>query len=224
MPSKTKDPETWTPDDVMAFLKARVEELPANDVSFAYSLIGAGVARGLSEKQLKWARKLSARIINPKAAVQAVDLGDVSGLVELFDKAAAAGIKWPKLRALTPSGETLRIHRAGEKSKHLGQIMVTTKRHDENVYYGRVDLEGRFHPSQQVSPEMIEDAKPALIAMATDPATAGKAYGKATGSCAFCALPLDDGRSVSVGYGPVCAENFGLPWGQAKRRKAKNRK
>jgi len=25
---------------------------------------------------------------------------------------------------------------------------------------------------------------------------------------------LDDERSVSVGYGPVCAGHYGLPWGE----------
>jgi len=27
---------------------------------------------------------------------------------------------------------------------------------------------------------------------------------------------LTDPRSVSMGYGPVCAENYGLPWGETQ--------
>jgi hypothetical protein len=39
-------------------------------------------------------------------------------------------------------------------------------------------------------------------------------FGKLWGSCVFCSRLLTDERSVSVGYGPVCAEHNGLPWGE----------
>lgn len=38
-------------------------------------------------------------------------------------------------------------------------------------------------------------------------------FGKVTGACVFCSRLLTDERSVSAGYGPVCAEREGLPWG-----------
>jgi hypothetical protein len=28
---------------------------------------------------------------------------------------------------------------------------------------------------------------------------------------------LNDARSIAVGYGPVCAEKFGLPWGETRQ-------
>jgi hypothetical protein len=40
------------------------------------------------------------------------------------------------------------------------------------------------------------------------------AFGRATGCCVFCARELTDDRSVEVGYGPVCAANNELPWGE----------
>jgi hypothetical protein len=40
------------------------------------------------------------------------------------------------------------------------------------------------------------------------------AFGHATGCCVFCARELTDDRSVHVGYGPVCAANNALPWGE----------
>jgi hypothetical protein len=39
-------------------------------------------------------------------------------------------------------------------------------------------------------------------------------FGHSTGKCVFCRQKLTDGRSTSVGYGPTCAENNGLPWGE----------
>lgn len=38
-------------------------------------------------------------------------------------------------------------------------------------------------------------------------------FGHLTGTCVFCGRGLTDERSVEVGYGPVCAEREGLPWG-----------
>lgn len=39
-------------------------------------------------------------------------------------------------------------------------------------------------------------------------------FGHRTGQCVFCLRHLTDERSVSVGYGPICAGNNGLPWGE----------
>ena len=41
-----------------------------------------------------------------------------------------------------------------------------------------------------------------------------KAWGDETHHCVFCSLALTDDRSITAGYGPVCATNYGLPWGE----------
>lgn len=38
-------------------------------------------------------------------------------------------------------------------------------------------------------------------------------FGHAFGQCVFCGRLLTDPRSVSVGFGPVCADNHDLTWG-----------
>jgi hypothetical protein len=53
--------------------------------------------------------------------------------------------------------------------------------------------------------------------MAADPAKAASEYGRLTVHCCFCSLPFTDARSTAVGYGRICAGNYGLPWGNAKR-------
>jgi hypothetical protein len=40
------------------------------------------------------------------------------------------------------------------------------------------------------------------------------AFGKLVGRCCFCSHAIDTPESTAVGYGPVCASKFGLPWGQ----------
>jgi hypothetical protein len=39
------------------------------------------------------------------------------------------------------------------------------------------------------------------------------AFGHETHRCVFCVRTLTDDRSTEVGYGPVCAARYGLPWG-----------
>jgi hypothetical protein len=53
----------------------------------------------------------------------------------------------------------------------------------------------------------------ALRHIGDNPLQAAVAHGHATGNCSFCARDLTDPRSTSVGYGPICASHFGLPWG-----------
>ena len=61
-----------------------------------------------------------------------------------------------------------------------------------------------------------------LVALATDPAKVAAEHGKLTGKCCFCNRKLDDKRSTEVGYGPICAEHYSLPWGEgAEKQSAK---
>lgn len=39
------------------------------------------------------------------------------------------------------------------------------------------------------------------------------AFGQLYGICMYCWSELTDERSIEVGYGPVCADKRGLPWG-----------
>lgn len=39
------------------------------------------------------------------------------------------------------------------------------------------------------------------------------AFGSLAGRCCFCSTPIDTPESTLVGYGPVCAGKYGLPWG-----------
>lgn len=45
-----------------------------------------------------------------------------------------------------------------------------------------------------------------------------RVYGRNTGNCCFCARELTTGESVAMGYGPICADKYGLPWGEERAR------
>jgi hypothetical protein len=53
------------------------------------------------------------------------------------------------------------------------------------------------------------------LAATGQPVTAAEAaaYGHTHGNCIACSRDLTDDRSLAVGYGPVCANKYGWPWG-----------
>lgn len=55
---------------------------------------------------------------------------------------------------------------------------------------------------------------PTIRNMAENPLKVALAYGKQTGHCCFCGIDLTDNRSVTMGYGPICAGKYNLPWGE----------
>lgn len=63
---------------------------------------------------------------------------------------------------------------------------------------------------------VYEGRKPLHILNREMRATAEQAtaFGALTGTCVFCSRKLTDERSIEVGYGPICAEREGLPWGE----------
>lgn len=135
---------------------------------------------------------------------------NVVGVNKLFDTAVAAGLRYPKIRLQVASGQRVVLARAGEQSRYKGQVMVTDgERFGQNKFFGRVDLDGIFQAGRDAKTEVEK----LLEQLGSDPASVASAYGRLTGNCCFCGRALDDPRSVSVGYGPVCAEKFGLPWG-----------
>jgi Family of unknown function (DUF6011) len=69
-------------------------------------------------------------------------------------------------------------------------------------------------PNFQLSDNAPDWVVEQLREFAKDPAEYAGAYGKKTGSCCFCSQTLTDPRSVTVGYGPVCANRWFLPWGE----------
>jgi hypothetical protein len=137
---------------------------------------------------------------------------NVSGVFALFETAIAHSLKYPKIRLQTSNGQNVVLSRAGDKSRYTGQIQVTDGRpYGANVYFGRIDTAGIFHVST------ADASVSALLArLSENPADVASEYGRLTGQCCFCGLALKDARSTAVGYGPICADKFGLAWGTGK--------
>lgn len=186
---------------------------------FAADLLAASRRKkGMSHDQWVWAHKLALEAVSPPTAPdngpQPVSLG--GGIPALF-ATASSRLQRPALTFALPSG-TIRLALAGERSNRPGTINVTSV--DRECWFGRIAPDGSFEPSRGSTDEVVE----LLRELSVDPAKAAADYGKRTGNCCFCHIKLTDPRSVDVGYGPVCADNWGLPWGDVSGKPRRSRK
>ena len=188
-------------------MNTKIETLRAirgND--FAASLVEQFDRRGdLSPKQWEWVEKLSAPRPEPTTSA---GFGRIVRLLH----SAREHLQYPKITLQTERGQTVKLHVAGERSKYAGQVQVTDGgAFGNNRYFGRISEDGEYTESRDVD----ESVRALLVALAGDPVGVAASYGHASGNCCFCVRELTDARSLTVGYGPTCAKNYGLPWGDA---------
>ena len=201
-------------DEVAKDLLLLIDQLGERDKSFANDLLngkhGYFVKGALSEKQMYWVGVLAGRALGLKPEKQAV--GNLSKLVELF-AAAKGNLKHPKIK-LEIDGEPLKLTLAGPQAKHPGTINITDGGPwGDNKWYGRVTAEGEWEPSSVVTEPLRKLITTVLENFSINAKHAAMSYGHASSQCCFCAKQLDTKESVSAGYGPVCADKWGLPWG-----------
>jgi hypothetical protein len=152
-----------------------------------------------------------------KAAGPVDIAADFEAVMALFARGNSK-IKYPKIRLITDDRKDVVLSLAGDRSAHKGTLNVTDGgSFDNNIWYGRIAKTGKFDKSarREAQPNMTSVVA-LLTALGQDPAGTAAKYGKLTGQCCFCALPLTDERSTEVGYGQKCASNWGLPWGNKR--------
>jgi len=114
-----------------------------------------------------------------------------------------------RMHFFTPSKKKLLL--SYKKEKH------TTLVYFDGVYVGRLSSSGTMKLSGfGESWPGWDEAKDVLNQLLLDPLQAAKTSAAISGICCFCGIELTDERSKSVGYGPRCAENGNLPWGEFK--------
>ena len=185
-------------------------KLGNSDRDFAGSLISNFNRYGrLSEKQMAWVNTLVARAMAPKTMPVVTETVNFQAIQDLFDR-AAKNLRRIKIKLQAPNGQPVAFGRAGALSKYAGQIMITDGQpFGQNKFFGRIDVDGSFYGTRSADQTVVDLVKE----FAGDPAGTAGRYGRLTGGCSFCNHSLKDDRSTEVGYGPVCAKNFGLVWG-----------
>lgn len=195
-------------------LKEQLDKLPMKDQDFAASLLDQLERKGkLSDKQWFWVDTLAARITAGPLEPATQEVGDFAGVVAFFAK-AKQHLRYPRLRLQLPDCRPLALALAGPGSSRAGWINMTDGRpFGQNLFYGRVSPAGHWEMGHAID-EVVGDAVAELLhRLAADPEQVASSYGKLTGCCCFCTSQLSDPKSTEVGYGPVCAKRWGLPWG-----------
>lgn len=122
--------------------------------------------------------------------------------------ARSQGLKYPKVQISVDPPITLVMNSRGQINITNGKRYGTP----ENQWFGKINnvrscatlVAGRNWPTQLDG---------ILAKFANDPAKHMGTLGILTDHCQFCGKQLSNEHSMFHGYGPTCAENYGLPWG-----------
>lgn len=170
------------------------------DAALRNKMLSVGQARGVLNCMIADAR----RAIAYGAPATTFDFAAIAGL---FAKVATT-LKQPKIHLVAGDGTFVVIRVASARSKCPGAIDVTDDGdYGARRYFGRIKHDGTYRGQ---APDAVLDL---LRQFSDDPAGIASFYGRKTGRCSFCNLPLTDERSTAVGYGPICADRYDLPWG-----------
>jgi hypothetical protein len=187
--------------------------VPTRSVNFAFSV---ATAKQASSKQLYWVDKLVNEILNPapKAGVNANF--DPSKIFKLFDNAQKK-LRYPKINLKTDGGLPLRLN--------------TSRSHPDCIFlgsggfgtptYGKLLRTGVINWYSKDTNERA-DVEAMIIKFGADPVKVSAEFGKLNHNCCYCSKGLDTPESLAVGYGPVCAKHFDLPWGTSAPRTKPN--
>lgn len=213
-PKTNETVECRTDNDAAA---ATVRGMATND--FAQSLARAYYSdRGCTHVQMFWIHKLANEQTAPAAPV--APPATYPNVVEFVARGGQRG----SITFNTPCGNVVELKTAGPNSRYPGQLWVTNGAGygaANGKFYGRVDFAGVFHPGRDATGPVVEFLRAAFAGLNDDPAAFAAAYGKQTGFCCFCHKFIETVESMAVGYGPVCAKRYGLPWGKKAMRCAK---
>ena len=123
-------------------------------------------------------------------------------LFTLFNR-AAEHLRYPAINMVSKDGHKIRIYRATKgyiaiklNGEYIGKLPAA----DKNIILYDSPL---FNHN-----ELINELDTILSNPISESALQGREYGR----CCFCNRELDNEGSIFHGYGPICAEKWGLPW------------
>jgi Family of unknown function (DUF6011) len=200
-------------------LEGCMSKLNAGGQKFAASLVRHFNGKGLTCRQEPYVRTLIDQAKNPPKPVSKKVQGDMTKLYNFFHQ-ARKHLRFPKVLLSANVGgdgvEAVKLHMSGQKSKKPDMVNITLPdrpgRYGRDTWLGRIDAAGNWEIPTQFGndTETIPLVKSLLGQLGKDPHKVAAAHGKLTGNCCFCNRHLDDERSTGAGYGPVCADKWGL--------------
>lgn len=143
-------------------------------------------------------------------------------VAELLKGALASGLKRPAITfaLVDEKGEKIEgrfcVFSTDQRTPEMVKITDSRRLADRHTKtYGMIDSNaGTFTYNGLCPDEIVRFVR----YVAEDPEAAAVENGMLTGNCVFCAAGLHDRRSTAVGYGPICAKKFSLPWSEETYR------
>lgn len=206
-------------EENMNYLSANAAKLDKSARDFVASLCaGYDKYESLTSRQLPYALKywrelknlanVSAVSTPPSESQHLAICVDTTEIREMF-ASAISRLKFPKLLYYTGVGTLVffvRIHR------NPGAIGMRVQGSD-NELIGEVLTTGELIWTPGSRLDMRRYAMEVLKAPKEKLALNGKEYK----SCCYCGIALTNPASLQAGYGPICADNWGLPWGDSSQ-------
>ena len=115
----------------------------------------------------------------------------------LFNR-AATHLRYPAINFTSKDGHKIRVYRATK-----GYIAIKV----DGEYVGKL-----VSADAQIILYSAKELLPEIDALLSNPISESALQGKEYGRCCFCNRELDNEGSIFHGYGPVCADKWGLPW------------
>ena len=119
---------------------------------------------------------------------------------------ASSHLKYPKITYPTKTGDKIQLYLATK-----GYIAIKVN----GEYVGKIqpfqDTNGEWQSSfrmYQGSTKLQTEVE----SICASPLAYAVMKGLEYKHCCFCGLELTNKASLQMGYGPICADNYGLPW------------
>jgi hypothetical protein len=141
----------------------------------------------------------------------------IAFLQDSFLYAIGMGLKRPMIR-LQHGDRRYKVYlsRRGTLCFKSGRVLPGTSDPDGDEEYVGCLYQGRFLPNRDR--RILPQEQEVLDGLSADPVGFLARNSRDMNRCCYCNLPLEDKRSKEVGYGPVCAVRWGLPWGEKDYR------
>ncbi|MFM7012573.1 MAG: DUF6011 domain-containing protein [Betaproteobacteria bacterium] len=186
--------------------------LRASDRTFAESLISYFRRNGfVTDKQ---APHVSRLLDTARGAATTPASYSLPRILGILMHAANHDVKRVRIVLKLSDGERVRLgYSRNKQTAYITSLDFNDVWNGESKarYYGKLERGGKWTPTRKAADHAALKAK--LAEFDKDPHKAGAVEGHATGACCFCSRYLTTAASVQAGYGPICAERFGLPWG-----------
>jgi hypothetical protein len=195
-------------DKQVAFLASLLDRCgdTADDVGYSCTQTNAILTSKACSHLIEDYLEQAKRTPPPAAPAPTTITVSLKPIVE-FLHAAGANLKWPKVSFADPD---LKLTKAGPRAKVPGSVNVADSGpYGDNTWYGRINVDGTFEPSRAITPEV----ETFLTDLAANPEEVIRAHGHRSGHCSFCSKALTTDASLKAGYGPTCAQSYGLPHG-----------